>query len=110
MILLVLPLLWTYQQIRRARGRTESVCPTCRYNLTANTSGVCPECGTAVAGEMANVWPWFPPAVAAGKIGGWVSKERYWTMRDRVVGIGGAPSAVPPFGCSRSRESPPIAG
>jgi hypothetical protein len=23
----------------------EDVCPTCHYNLTANTSGICPECG-----------------------------------------------------------------
>jgi hypothetical protein len=46
----ILPLVWI--GIRKgavARSRRRSgQCPTCGYNLTANTSGVCPECGTAI--------------------------------------------------------------
>ena len=34
---------WTARRRRRA-GR----CPSCNYDLTANTSGVCPECGKAL--------------------------------------------------------------
>jgi uncharacterized paraquat-inducible protein A len=32
---------------RKQRAKS-GFCPTCRYNLTGNTSGICPECGTAV--------------------------------------------------------------
>jgi hypothetical protein len=35
---------------RRRRARiAEGLCPTCRYDLTANVSGVCPECGVKIA-------------------------------------------------------------
>jgi hypothetical protein len=38
------------KRLRRLRGSDgDGFCPTCGYNLTANTSGVCPECGTAVS-------------------------------------------------------------
>jgi hypothetical protein len=29
----------------------DSLCLSCGYDLTGNTSGVCPECGTAAAGK-----------------------------------------------------------
>jgi|GEM_PF-2819761 len=29
----------------------QGLCPTCRYNLTGNTSGVCPECGSVIPTE-----------------------------------------------------------
>ncbi|HEY8746812.1 MAG TPA: hypothetical protein VIM11_02480, partial [Tepidisphaeraceae bacterium] len=34
--------------IRAAQKAPPGHCPTCHYNLTANTSGICPECGTAI--------------------------------------------------------------
>ena len=40
------PGVWTVQHVRRRRRRLLGLCPTYRYNLTANTSGTCPECGT----------------------------------------------------------------
>ena len=42
----VLPAVWYRTRRRLSRP---GHCPTCRYDLTANTSGTCPECGTAVA-------------------------------------------------------------
>jgi hypothetical protein len=33
--------------VGRAKHRP-GLCPSCRYNLTGNTSGACPECGTPV--------------------------------------------------------------
>jgi hypothetical protein len=36
----------------RKRNAQNSMCRTCRYDLTGNTSGVCPECGTAVTGKV----------------------------------------------------------
>jgi len=29
-------------------------CPTCRYNLTGNTSGICPECGNSISTSSAS--------------------------------------------------------
>jgi hypothetical protein len=37
---------------KRRRRRDPTACPTCGYNLTANTSGICPECGTPVARKV----------------------------------------------------------
>ena len=31
-----------------AKGTHTPFCPTCHYNLTANTSGTCPECGSKI--------------------------------------------------------------
>jgi hypothetical protein len=43
--LLVIALVALLKWWRRPRP---GLCPTCRYNLTGNTSGVCPECGTKI--------------------------------------------------------------
>ncbi len=47
--LALLPLAWlaaTARQYQLAARRTRrGLCPTCCYNLTANTTGTCPECG-----------------------------------------------------------------
>jgi predicted RNA-binding Zn-ribbon protein involved in translation (DUF1610 family) len=37
--------------VRRSRQR-RSLCATCGYNLTGNTSGVCPECGTQMTARV----------------------------------------------------------
>ena len=43
------PLTWTAKRLRVFLKHADGEhCPTCSYNLTANTSGICPECGTAV--------------------------------------------------------------
>lgn len=46
-----LALLDAIKYYRRKRLLNLGLCPTCRYNLTGNTSGVCPECGSAVPTE-----------------------------------------------------------
>jgi hypothetical protein len=46
-VLLVPPLYWVRRRLRS--NRAQGHCPTCGYNLTANTSGICPECGTAIS-------------------------------------------------------------
>lgn len=55
LMLLVVPLPLLPSLHRRWKRRRDDSrkarCPTCRYDLTGNTSGVCPECGTAVAGK-----------------------------------------------------------
>ena len=38
-----------FDKRRSAIWLAHHVCPTCGYNLTANTSGICPECGTTFA-------------------------------------------------------------
>ena len=46
----VLPFAWALRYVATRRRRSKlaaGLCPTCGYNLTANTSGVCPECGQA---------------------------------------------------------------
>ena len=51
LITLLLPLtrcIYLTNRWLRSHKRDRSLCPNCKYNLTANTSGVCPECGTAV--------------------------------------------------------------
>ena len=35
--------------MRRRRHGSESLCPSCAYDLTGNQSGVCTECGTPIA-------------------------------------------------------------
>ena len=48
-----LPAIWIVRRRRQSRRQKQSLCLSCGYNLTANTSGVCPECGTPVAGKAA---------------------------------------------------------
>jgi hypothetical protein len=38
----------SYLRGERETRRRQGLCPTCGYDLTANTSGVCPECGRVV--------------------------------------------------------------
>jgi hypothetical protein len=42
----IAPLMWF--RLKRYRFTGPGRCPTCNYDLTANTSGTCPECGTPV--------------------------------------------------------------
>jgi hypothetical protein len=49
--LILLPAI-RFQRLPRKRPPAVGLCPTCRYNLTGNTSGVCPECGTPVAKKV----------------------------------------------------------
>jgi len=56
-----LPIIWAVLQyysltslnaaVISHRASLRGLCPTCRYNLTGNTSGVCPECGSATPTE-----------------------------------------------------------
>jgi len=43
-----LPAIWLIQKRRHTRFLNRSLCRSCGYNLTGNTSGVCPECGGAI--------------------------------------------------------------
>ena len=43
------PIYWLARKAQSRRLLRSGHCPTCRYDLTANTTGVCPECGAAVA-------------------------------------------------------------
>ena len=48
------PALWTVLYLRsrhRNRRCAAGFCPTCGYNLTANTSAVCPECGNPTSAD-----------------------------------------------------------
>jgi len=45
----ILPLMAARRLWRRLRRYGSGLCPSCGYDLTANTSGVCPECGMPVA-------------------------------------------------------------
>ena len=49
----ILPLIVVRRVWRHFRRPGSGLCPTCRYNLTGNTSGICPECGTPVVGKAA---------------------------------------------------------
>jgi hypothetical protein len=53
-----LPAIWLIQKRRHTRFLNRSICRSCGYNLTGNTSGVCPECGAACkAADPAGVSP-----------------------------------------------------
>jgi hypothetical protein len=54
---LAFPAVWVVALILRRVPRGKSLCPSCGYNLTGNTSGVCPECGTPVPKEPAEKSP-----------------------------------------------------
>jgi hypothetical protein len=45
---LILPISRIGYAILPLRAKLANHCPTCRYDLTGNTSGVCPECGAAI--------------------------------------------------------------
>lgn len=50
----LLPLTWIAQRLTLlSKPLDYHVCPTCSYDLTANTSGTCPECGTPLAANHA---------------------------------------------------------
>ena len=51
LIFAVLPAIWFVQWRKRRRLASIGNCPSCGYDLTANTTGVCPECGEGVEGE-----------------------------------------------------------
>ena len=42
-----------YERLRwRQVASADPLCPTCLYNLTANTSGICPECGKQITAQQ----------------------------------------------------------
>ena len=49
-LLSILPFVWLFRW-RKRRSLPDNPCPSCGYDLTANTTGECPECGEAIGTE-----------------------------------------------------------